>query len=119
MKTVEEWRSVLRAALKEAMRGRRPDAVSVLRETLGAIDNAEAAESSAAPTAQPGVIAGGVAGVGAGEVARKVLSPEAVNAIIERELQERREAIATFTSLGKTEEVERLTGQLEVLASLF
>lgn len=69
-----------------------PDVVSVLRETLGAIDNAEAADASAAPSVQAGVIAGGVSGLGAGEVPRKVLTPEEVHAIVEREVQERRDA---------------------------
>ncbi|AKU92553.1 GatB/YqeY domain-containing protein [Vulgatibacter incomptus] len=118
MRGVEEWKSLLRAALREALRARQSHAVAVIRETLAAIDNAEAADSSAAPPVQHGVIAGGVAGVGAGEVARRVLSPEAVAAIVEREMQERREAAETYAALGRDDEARKLRLQLEVLASL-
>lgn len=58
------------------MRERQADAVAALRETLAAIDNAEAIDASAAPPVQHGVIAGGVAGLGAGEV------PEALHVVI-------------------------------------
>lgn len=109
MRTVEEWRAVLRAALKDAMRAREVDAVAVLRTTLAAIDNAEAADPRTAPVVQEGIIAGGVAGLGAGEVARKVLSPEAVKAVIGRELAELREAAAARGELrGKLSVLERL-----------
>ena len=118
MKTVEEWKSVLRAALKEAMRTRQQEKVSVLRETLAAIDNAEAADLSNAPRVQHGVIAGGVAGLGAGEVARRTITPEEVRAIIERELKEKRDAEATYARLEKHEQARTLGMQAEVLAAL-
>lgn len=117
MKTVEEWKAALRSALKEAMRARHAAKISALRETLAAIDNAEAADPSAAPRVEDGVIAGGVAGLGAGEVARRVLSPEAVRAIIERELRERQDAEATYAKLGQLEQAEHLRAQLELLTS--
>src|SRR4051794_40920127 len=101
MRSVEEWRRVLRAALGVALRTRQAHAVAVIRETLAAIDNAEAAEPGAAPPVQQGVIAGGVAGLGAGEVPRRVLSAAAVTAVVERELQERRDAATTYSTLGK------------------
>ena len=118
MKTVEEWKTMLRAALKDAMRARHSAQISVLRETLAAIDNAEAAGASAAPAVQHGVIAGGVAGLGAGEVARKTLSPEEVRAIIERELDEKREAATTYARLEKHEQARTLELQARVLAEL-
>jgi hypothetical protein len=118
MKTVEEWKSVLRAALKDAMRERSTAKTAVLRETLAAIDNAEAAEVSAAPAVQHGVIAGGVAGLGAGEVARRSLGPEEVRAIIERELNEKLDAEATYARLEKHEQAQTLGMQAEVLAAL-
>ena len=116
MKSVDETKTALRTALKEAMRARNPESISVLREALAAIDNAEAADASAAPAVQAGVIAGGVSGLGAGEVARKVLSPEAVAQIIERELKERRDAASTYTNLGRHDEAATLLRQAEVLA---
>ena len=118
MRSVEEWKSVLRAALREAFRTRQAHAVAVLRETLAAIDNAEAAESSAAPPVQHGVIAGGVPGLGAGEVPRRMLSAEAVIAIVEREIQERRDAAASYSALGRHDEASTLKLQLDVLLSL-
>jgi uncharacterized protein len=118
VRSVEEWKTVLRAALRDALRTRQVQAVAVLRETLAAIDNAEAADPSAAPPVQQGVIAGGVAGLGAGEVPRRTLSAEAVTAIVEREIQERRDAVTTYAALGRHDEASTLRLQLEVLVSL-
>jgi uncharacterized protein YqeY len=117
-RTVEEWKAALREALREALRTRRAAAATVLRETLAAIDNAEAAEPGAAPPVQHGVIAGGVPGLGAGEVPRRLLSPEAVAAIVEREIRERREAAATYAAMGRHDEAGTLRLQLDVLAAL-
>jgi len=118
MRSVQEWKSVLRAALRQALGAREAHAVSVIRETLAAIDNAEAAESSAAPPVQDGVIAGGVAGLGAGEVPRRMLSAEEVAALVEREIQERRDAAATYSALGRQDEAGKLRLQIDVLVSL-
>jgi mRNA interferase MazF len=118
VKSVDEWRSALRGRLLEASRARELHAVAVLREVLGAIDNAEAADVSAAPPVQPGVIAGGVAGLGAGEVPRPVLSAQAVGEIVDRENRERREAAATYEALGQGEKAGWLRRQIEVLVSL-
>jgi uncharacterized protein len=118
VRSVNEWKSALRTAQREALRTRQTHAVAVLRETLAAIDNAEAADLSAAPPVQHGVIAGGVAGLGAGEVPRRILSPEAVAAIVEREVQERRDAATTYSALGRHEEASTLRLQVDVLLSL-
>ena len=64
------------------------------------------------------MIAGGVAGLGAGEVPRRLLSAEAVTAIVEREIQERRAAAATYLALGRHEEASKLRLQLDLLVSL-
>lgn len=118
VRSVEEWKRVLRDALRDALRTRQAHAVTVIRETLAAIDNAEAVDASAAPQVQHGVIAGGVAGLGAGEVPRKVLLAGEVSAIIEREIQERRDAAAQYESLGRHDEATALRLQVEVLVSL-
>jgi uncharacterized protein YqeY len=118
LRTVAEWKSALRAALADALRARQAPAVAVLRETLAAIDNAEAAESSAAPPVQHGVIAGGVAGLGAGEVPRRILSADAVAAIVAREIEERRAAVTTYAALGRTDEARTLSLQIDVLAAI-
>ena len=77
-----------------------------------------AAIASAAPAVQQGPIAGAVAGLGAGEVARRVLDAEAVTAIIEREIQERTDAATTLAELGKHDEAATLQRQVDVLVAL-
>lgn len=117
-RTTDEWRRDLRNALREAMRERRADAIAALRETLAAIDNAEAVDPGAAPPVQHGVFAGGVAGLGAGEVTRRLLSPDEAAAIVEREIEERRSTASTYAELGRTEEAAMLRRQVDVLVAL-
>lgn len=118
MRTVNEWKTLLRAALRDAQRARESHAVAVLRETIAAIENAEAADITLAPSGQSDAIAGAVDGLGAGEILRRELSPQEVAAIIERELRERREAAATYTALGRGNEADALRRQVAVLESL-
>ncbi|WP_394824395.1 hypothetical protein [Pendulispora albinea] len=118
IRSVDEWKTVLRAALREALRSRQAHALAVVRETLAAIENAEAPDSSAAPPLQEGVIAGAVAGLGAGDVERRILSPEAATAIVEREIRDRRDAAVTYTALGRHEEAKALMQQIDVLLAL-
>lgn len=118
MHDVAWWRTTLKDSLREAMRARQTAAVSVLRTTLGALDNAEAAELKEAPAAQPGIIAGGVAGLGAGEVARRVLTPEEVDGVIRLELSERMAAAAELGALGRAEEAATLREQAQLLEAL-
>ena len=47
-----------------------------------------------------------------------MLSVEAVNGLVGRELQERRAAVATHTELGKPEQASTLQLQVDVLAGL-
>jgi uncharacterized protein YqeY len=118
LRDVRAVKDLLRTALREALRARQPEAVAAFREVLAALDNAEAADVSAAPPVQAGVIAGGVEGLGAGEVPRRVLSPETVAAIVAREIRERREAAAAYAALGQPDEARRLSGQVEALVAL-
>ena len=118
MRTVEDWKQVLRTALREAQRAREAHVVAVLRETLAAIDNAEAPEITAAPAATSTVIAGATEGLGAGEVNRRELSPHDVEAIVAREQRERQEAAASYDALGRTEEASVLRRQVAVLAAI-
>ena len=118
MRSVDDWRTILRTALRAAVHRRDAHAVAVLRETLAAIDNAEAVDASAAPPVQHGVIAGGVAGLRAGDVPRRSLRPDEVAAIIEHEIQERRDAATTYAALGCHDEAAALRLQIEVLLAL-
>lgn len=110
--------AALRALLRDAARRRETEAVAVLREVLAAIDSAEAADPSAAPLVEHGVIAGGVPGLGAGEVPRRVLTGSEVAAIIDREIEERRQAAATYAALGQGEAAGKLQRAVAVLVSL-
>gem|GEM_PF-809311 len=67
------FRPAAREALTAAMKARDAVAVGALRAVIAAIDNAEAADPAHAPAQQPGPIAGGVKGLGAGEVPRRTL----------------------------------------------
>lgn len=118
MKTVDDWKTLLRARLRLALAARDRPALAALRETLAAIENAEAPPTGSAPASESGVFAGSVGGLGAGEVERLVLAPEAVVAIIEREVRERRDAATEYVRLGRHEEASVLSSQADVLAAL-
>lgn len=118
MRTVDDWKALLRTALRDAQRGRDSIAVSVLRDTLAAIDNAEAPDLANAPVAGSGVIAGAVDGLGAGEIARRVLDPAEVLAIVEGEARERRENAAAYVRLGRVSDAEVLERQATALEAL-
>ena len=118
MRTVAEWKSLLRERLKESMRGQDAKSVSMYRETLAALDNAEAPPVSQGPAAMSGAIAGALVGLGAGEAPRVALTPHDVQAIIERELRERREAASSYEAHGRAEDAAALRRQADVLQSL-
>lgn len=112
---IDDWRARLRAALTPALRARQAALVSVLRETLAALDDAEAVELGQAPNSGAGgagaPFAGSAAGLGAGEVARRTVSPEEATAVVAREQAERRRAAADLRALGRTTDAERLEQQ--------
>lgn len=117
---MEEWKSVLRGAMKNAMRSRQANVVAVMRETLAALENAEAPPTSEAPIATQGdgPIAGSVAGLGAGEVARLKLTPEAAAATIDGELDELKKAISDALIVGENETAQVLRTKLDALIAL-
>lgn len=100
MKTVEEWKALLRVKLREALGSRQRHLIAVFRETLAAIENAEAPPATTPLANTSSVIAGSVSGLGAGEVSRLILSSKAVAELIEREIQERSEAAGEYAKLG-------------------
>ena len=110
-----DLRARLRFALTQAMKARDAVARTALRATLGAIDNAEAADPSAAPTMLPGRIAGGVAGLGAGEVARLELSEADVVEIVRNEIADRERAAAEYETSGHAEHAAALRAEAAVL----
>jgi uncharacterized protein YqeY len=111
-------RSAIRDALKGAMKDRDRVATAALRSALSAIDNAEAVDVSLAPPEQPGVIAGGVVGLGAGEVARRSLTDDDVGAIVRDAITEREAAAAQYDELHQHDDAARLRSEVAVLAAV-
>jgi uncharacterized protein YqeY len=110
-------RERLREDLAAAMRARDRVAITVLRTTLSAIDNAEAVDVSASEPrgTSSGHVAGASAGVGSSDVARRVLSDADIGAIIRGEADERREAAAEYERLGRVDVAEALRREAAVL----
>jgi hypothetical protein len=76
----------LRSALRVALRERNAIAMSALRPTLAALANATAVESVPLAPGADEHVAGGVAGLGAAEVPRRVLTEDEAVAIVRSEI---------------------------------
>jgi uncharacterized protein YqeY len=104
----------MRQALPEAMRARDKAAVSALRATLAALDNAEAVPVD-------GACLRGVAleqspmGVGATEAARRELSEGEMTDLVRAEAAERLEAAAQLTAPAHADRAARLRAEAAVL----
>jgi uncharacterized protein len=111
-------RERLRSALPGAIKSRDAIAVAALRSALAAIENGEAVDASRtpAPVEHPD-IAGGVVGLGAGEVARRQLTPTQMEQIVRGEVADRQAAERDYRQAGQREVAERLRGEAEVLLS--
>ncbi len=119
--TGTDLRTRLGAALKDAMRARDQVAASALRSALGAIGNAEAvpADQPEVAPAQGGPhFAGAVAGLGATETARRLLTPADLDAIMRTEISERERAADHYAESGFPDQAERLRREASVLTSM-
>ena len=112
----EPIRTRLTAALRSAMKARDKDAVSVLRSTLAALDNAQAVEADVA-VVEGEHFAGTAGGLGAGEVPRAALEDAQARAIVAAEAQERRDAADEYERLGRADEASRLRAEADLLAA--
>jgi uncharacterized protein YqeY len=108
-------RDSLRDALRTAMKARDKPALAAMRAALSIIDNAEAADVSAAPPVEAGHIAGGVAGLGAGEVARQQLSDSELVALLQAEVERWEATARDADSLGRTDDAEQLRAEIAAL----
>jgi uncharacterized protein YqeY len=110
-------RDRLREDLAAAMKARDRVAVTVLRTTLAAIDNAEAVDVSPTepPRADSPHVAGASAGVGSSDVARRMLSDADIRAIIRKEAAERCQAAAEYEKLGRVDIADALRREAAVL----
>jgi len=105
----DDIRTRLRRALGVALKARDAGAVSALRSAMSAIGNAEAV----APTARPAGtgsahFAGTVAGLGAGEAQRRLLTEADADAIVRQEAAEREAAAGEYERGGHAAEAARL-----------
>jgi uncharacterized protein len=104
----------MRAALPEAMRARDKAAVSALRTTLAALDNAEAVPVDTA--GMPGLaLEQSPVGAGATEAARCELSERRVADIVRAEALERLEVAAQLTAPAHAGRAARLRAEAAVL----
>jgi uncharacterized protein len=99
------------------MKARDRAAVSALRSTLSAIDNAEAVDRP--DGADRGLaIEQSAVGVGAMEVARRDLSDDDVARIVRAEIAERESAADGYERSGHPDQAERLRAEAAVLADV-
>lgn len=104
----------MRQALPEAMRARDRAAVSALRTTLAALDNAEAVPMDEVEPRGPALEQVPV-GVGTTEAARRELSERAVVDVVRAEVAERLEAAAQLTAPAHVGRAGRLRAEAAVL----
>ncbi|SNY62406.1 hypothetical protein [Paractinoplanes atraurantiacus] len=107
-------RQRLREALPAAMKARDRPAVTALRATLAAIDNAEAVTTEGGPPESLAIETLPV-GVGATEVARRVLTEEDVRRIVRAEADDRERAATEYVELGRPERAEQLRAEAGAL----
>lgn len=105
----------LRNALRTAMKASDKPEIAALRAALGIIDNAEAADLSGAPPIEEGRIAGGVAGLGAGEVARRQLSDRELVVLLTAETERWESTARDADGLGRADDAERLRAEIAAL----
>ena len=104
-------RDRLRAALPTALKNRDRAAVSTLRTTLAAIDNAEAVPASA----RAGAIESSPVGLGVAEAERRELAEADIAAIVRAEIDERRQAAAVYDRSGHADQAAELRTAADLL----
>jgi uncharacterized protein YqeY len=117
-------RARMRRGLVDAMKARDQQAVAALRATLAAIDNAEVVHAEViddnlaldSGNGHPAV-AGSVAGIGAAEVDRRILTPEETAAIVRGEVTEREAAADILERVGRPDQAKRLRAQAALLTT--
>jgi uncharacterized protein YqeY len=114
----DEWRTRLRGLLLAARKDRDAVRTSALRSALAVIDNAETPDGVQLDAPSSETIAGGVAGLGAAEVARRQLSDEQIRALISDEVDERLTAADEFTAGGHPQRAATLRDEAAVLTDL-
>jgi uncharacterized protein YqeY len=114
----QHWRTTLRDALLVARKERDAARVSVLRSALSAIDNAETPDDASVDAPASATIAGGVAGLGAAEVARRQLSDAQIRVLLRAEVEERLTAAHQVAAGGHDDRAAALRAEAVVLTDL-
>jgi uncharacterized protein len=97
----DDLRTHLRRRLSGALRAQDRPAVSALRSALAALDNAEAVQPAEDFRQEASEhFAGGVTGLGAAEVERRVMDAESQRRIVNAEIEARLAAAATYEQHG-------------------
>jgi uncharacterized protein len=115
----DDLRAHLHRRLSSALRDQDRPAVSALRSALAALDNAEAVlrTEGIRPEASEH-FAGGVAGLGAAEVERRVLDAVSQRVIVKAEIEARLTAAATYEQHGQNARGAELRLGAEVLLAV-
>ena len=115
----DDIRTRLRRALGVALKARDAGAVSALRSAMSAIGNAEAVVPTARPAGTGSAhFAGTVAGLGAGEAQRRLLTEADADAIVRQEAAEREAAAGEYERGGRAAEAARLREGARVLMAV-
>jgi uncharacterized protein YqeY len=112
------WRQTLRARLMTARKDRDAIRVSALRSALSAIDNAETPDVEDLDVPAAGTIAGSVAGLGAAEVPRRVLTGAAIRTLLRAEIDDRLLAAEQMDAGGHSERATAVRAEAAVLVDL-
>src|SRR5512132_67174 len=97
MQSEDDLRPRLRRQLQAAVRDRDRIGIRALRDGIAALDNAEAVEPDQdVPTQGSEHVAGGVVGLGAAEVERRILDPKSQRSIVRAEIDARLAASTTY-----------------------
>jgi uncharacterized protein len=109
----------LQAALRVALKQRDTAAISALRSALAAIGNSEALPIPATQSGGGGqYVAGSIAGLGAAEASRRVLTDAEIADIVSTEISERRAAAARYEQAGHADRADRLRREADALAAV-
>ncbi|GAB3073108.1 hypothetical protein GCM10027215_09660 [Nocardioides zeae] len=100
-----------------ALRARDRTAVSALRTTIAAIDNAEALPVDVAVPSTSGPVAGAVSGLGATEAVRRDLTSADLAALLTTQVEERRTAADEVERHGRDADAARLRREADVVTA--
>lgn len=112
------WRQTLRARLLTARKDRDAIRVSALRSALSAIDNAETPDVEDLDVPAAGTVAGSVAGLGAAEVPRPILTGAAIRTLLRAEIDDRLLAAEQMDAGGHSERATAVRAEAAVLVDL-